>query len=561
MTSRLPAIVKNLLGVAIALLPLVACVAAGSIESSLWLDEVVYWYYEDDPALREVEQFRPGQSIARYVATYFYSDILRGFHALTEPLGLTLHRAPELYLRLFSILSLVAAVVLVYRSTYRESGSWAWSVTSALAVSASPLLLFYAFEGRLSAFAAMGMIVYLIVAAIALNHPERKSYWIAGAVFSIFLTHLHLWIVCLFAAFGIVALVRCLLVKSWRLFPVVVAFTVPGAITVAAEAAYIVLTGAKGNHPFPLYVPLPFPLIVRTTLAAMFAPGRTPPPMPISLLPYLPHLAIAVALVLIIVQRRRSTDAILPMASVLGLLISIILGATAGYLIVPRYQVPLFAAIFASLRLANTRNARIAVGVVVALQLLLIPKVVLDIGSKANGKEIAAVIESETPREGTAVVVQHPLRLTYPDPLHLFVLHFYLDELKPHATPIRFFELPTLKDVTGSRRLMPYLVGGKDLLRAYAQIPTDSWKAWLDSSPVQRIWFVAPAPAIRHEHAQAQAFRETLAASGFVLAPRQPYRFAGYPPTYAGLFVRANAPLRTDSNPKPGKSPDQPSRE
>lgn len=551
MTSRIPATLQNLLGVAIALLPLVACVAAGSIESSLWLDEVVYWYYEDDPALRELEQFRPGQSIARYVATYFYSDILRGFHALTEPFGLTLLRAPELYLRLFSILSLIAAVTVVHASTYRESGSWSWSVTSALAVSASPLLLFYAFEGRLSAFAAACVIVYLVVAAIALKHPERKAYWIAGAVFSIFLTHLHLWIVCLFAGFGIVALVRCLLVKSWRLFPVVLAFTVPGAITVAAEAAYIVLTGAKGNYAFPLYDPLPFPLIVRTTLAAMFSPGRTAPPMPMSLLPALPHLAIVVALILIIVQRRRSTDAILPMAAVIALPISIILGATAGYLIVPRYQVPLFAAIFASLRLANTRNARIAVGVVVALQLLLIPKVVLDIGSKANGKEIAAAIESETPREGTAVVVQHPLRLGYPDPLHLFVLHFYLDEVKPHATPIRLFELPTLNDVTGSRRLMPYLVGGNDLLRNYAEIPTDSWKAWLDSSPIERIWFVAPAPAIRHEHAQAQAFRETLAASGFVPAPRHPYRFEGYPRTYVGLFVRANA-LKT------AKSPAQP---
>src|SRR5688500_8472251 len=252
MKGRLPAFLQHFLGVAISLLPLVACIAAGSIGSSLWLDEVTYWYYEDDPSLRELETLRPGSTIARYFPSYFYSDIQRGVHAVTEAFGLTLHRAPELYLRLFSILSFIAAVAFVYGRTFRESRSWIWSVTAALAVSASPLLLFYAFEARLSAFAAMGVIIYLLLVATALRQPERKGYWVAGALLSIFLTHLHLWIVCLFAGLGIVALLRCLLLRTWREFPAVLAFTVPGAITVVAEAAYIVMTGPKGGHEFPL---------------------------------------------------------------------------------------------------------------------------------------------------------------------------------------------------------------------------------------------------------------------------------------------------------------------
>ena len=549
MTSRAPAAIQHILGIAIILLPLAACIAAGAVESSLWLDEVTYWYYEDDPPLRELEQGRPGDRIARYFPTYFYTDIQRGFHAVTEPLGLTLQRAPELYLRLFSILSMIAAVILLYRNTFRETAAWLWSVTAALAVSASPLLLFYAFEGRLSAFSVLCVVVYVIIAAAALRQPQRRAYWLASALASIFLTHLHLWIVCLLAGLGIVALLRCLLLRTWRELPAVLALTVPGAITVVAEAAYIVMTGPKGGEPFPLYAAQPFSFLLQKTLAGMFGAGRAPIPMPLSLVPYLPLLAIAVAVAFIVYERRNSIEALFPSAAAVGLLLSVILGSIAGYLIIPRYQVPLFAALFVSLRYASTKSSRIAVGVVVALQLLLMPKAVLDIGSKANGKDIAAVIATETPREGTAVVLQNALRFGYPDPLHLFVLHFYLDELQPQAPPIRFYELPALNDVTGRRGLTPYFGGGDKLLQQYAQIPADTWRTWLTSSPIQRIWFVAPAPVLRHEHMQAQAFRETLSASGFVPAPRQSYQFEGYPPTYAGLFIRSSPMMRTPKQP------------
>jgi len=555
MKERLLGILQHALGISIALSPLAACIAAGSIHASLWLDEVTYWYYEAQPSLRELEAGRPGSHVARYFLNYFYCDIQRVAHTIARGLGLTLQSDAELYLRALSLLSFVAAVLLVYVMTFRESRSWWWSITAALAISASPLLLFYAFEARVSAFASLGVICYVLLVGAALRRPADKRYWVAGALLGIALTHLHLWIVCLFAALGIVALIRCALVRSWRELAPVLAFTLPGALTVVAEAAFVTLSSPAGGHRFPLYAPRPFSWLQAKTIMGAFSAGQFPVPMPLALMPWLPVIVLTVAIALLMFHLRRSSALLLPAAALLSLAISILIGSMAGYLIVPRYQVPLFAALFVSLRLANTRGARVLVAMVVACELLLLPKAIADIAEKGNGKEIAEVIESATPRDGTAIVVQHGLRLGYPDPLHLFVLHFYLDELRPGARPIRLYELPSMREVTDERGLRNYFGGGNELLRRYATAPTESWRAWLISSDVDRVWFVAPVPVIGLEHLQAAAFRKAMKESGFVLVPSQAYRFEGYPQTYVGLFERSAASINNrPANPPARKS-------
>ena len=537
MKERLLRFLQHILGISISLTPLLACFAAGSLRASLWLDEVTYWYYEADPALRELEAGRPGDTIARYFLNYFYTDIQRLVHALVEPFGLTIQRDPELYLRFFSLLSFVIAAAIVYLVTFRESQSWWWSVTAALVTSASPLMLFYAFEARLSAFATLAVIVYLIVVSAALKHPERKRYWVAGALLSIFLTHLHLWIVCLLAALGIAALVRSTLTRQWRELALITTVTLPGALTLVAEVVYVMLTTPAGGHKFPLYLPQPFLSLQSKATFGMFSPAGTPFPMPLALVPFLPALVIGIAIGVLIYQLRRSSDVIFPIAALIGLELSIVLGAVAGYLVVPRYQVPLFAAIFFSLRLATTRNARLIVILLVALQVLMIPKSVADIESKGNSREIASVIAT-TPRERTAIVVQHGLRYGYPDPLHSFALHFYLDEMHPEVRPLRLYELPSMKDVTDERGLRNYFGGGDDLLSRYYASPTRYWDRWLQLAPYDRIWFVSPVPVFGTEHEQATAFRAAMKARGFVLVPQHAYRFEGHPQTYVGLFVR-----------------------
>jgi hypothetical protein len=516
--------------------PLGACIGAGSIHASLWLDEIQYWFYERTPALRALETNRPGSRVARYFLNYFYCDIQAAAHAFMRPFGLTLQRDPELYLRLLSMISFAAAGLFIYSLLSRdETRSWWWSVAAALAVSASPHLLYYAFEARVSAFATLGVILYLALLAATLTRPDRTSFLIGGALFGIFLGHLHTWVACLFAGLCLAALIRFAIAREWRELRTVMAFAVPGAITAAAEAAYITFTYPPGGHGFPLYRPQPFAALVTRTLSAVSSTGLSTPPI-FSGAMTLVLLIVAIALLLF--DLRRSPRIIFPIASLFALGITIAIGTEVGYLIAPRYQAPLFGALFFSLSFASSQRARLTVALFAVIELALVPFAVRDVSLKGNGKWIAEMIESKSPRTKTAVIIQQSLRLGYPDPLHNFALALYLNELHPEATPLHLYELPALRDITTQEGVRDYFSGGDELRDWYATTPVEQWRKQLAASPWERIWLVTPAPRIPAEDRQSTAFRDTLIASGFVLKDAR--LFAGYPKTQAGLFVRAD---------------------
>ena len=526
---------RNAGGVLLALAPLGACIAAGAVHASLWLDEIQYWFYERTPALRALETNRPGSRIARYFLNYFYCDIQALAHAIMRPFGLTLQRDPELYLRLLSMISCAAAALFVYWFVSRdETRSWWWSVAAALAVAAAPLLLYYAFEARVSAFATLGVIAYLALLAAALAHPDPKRFLIAGAFFGIFLGHLHTWVACLFAGLCLAALIRFAVARQRRELWPVAAFAVPGAITAAAEAAYITFTYPPGGHGFPLYRPQPFTNLVARTLSAVSSTGLSTPPVFSGALAL---VLLIVAMALLLSDLRRSPRIIFPLAALFSLGITIAIGTEAGYLIAPRYQVPLFGALFFSLTFAASQRARIAVALFAAIELALVPFAIRDVSLKGNGRQIAALITS-SPRTKTAVIIQQSLRLGYPDPLHNFALAFYLNELHPESAPMHLFELPALRDITAQEGVRDYFSGGAELRDWYASTPVAQWQQALRAEPWDRIWLVTPVPRISAEDRQSIAFRETLAASGFVL--QGAWRIPGYPMTQVGCFIRSD---------------------
>lgn len=529
--KRVPAPLQHISGAFLALTPLLACIASGAVHASLWLDEILYWNFERSTALRAMEMRRPGSQLAPFFMNYFYCDIQRVVHALLSAVGLTFESDPELFLRFLSIVSFAAIGVFVYAWTYRESQSWWWSVSAALAVSASPLLLFYAFEARMSAFAVLGVIVYLAMLAAALRNPASPWFLIAGAVFGMFLGRLHAWIVCLYLAFCIVAFLRLLLTRQWREFWTVLAFAVPGGITTALEARYITTTYPPGGEGFPLYAPRPLWFLQERTLTGMFSVTSS-----VSVL--LPLLAVLAALLLVSWTVRRSPYILFPAAAALALWLSTLVGARFGQMIVPRYQVPLFAALFFSLSFAATRNARLLVTLFAAIQLVLLPTAIAEIHSKGNGKQIAALIETESPRARTAVIIQHSLRLGYPDPLHSFPLQLYLNEAHPTAAPMPIVELPSLQNITHIQGVRDYFGGGNRLLQQFASSPISAWEQQLAAAPFDRLWLVTPTPLIQVEAEQSNAFRTALEKSGFTLDRSRLYTFAGYPRTQAGLFVR-----------------------
>lgn len=542
MRARVEDAVRHAAGLSAVLAPFAICIAAGAVHASLWLDEITYWYFERSDALRGLEMRRPGSTIAPYFLNYFYCDIQRGVHWVLNLFGFTLQDDPELYLRFLSLVCFAAIGVLTYFVTLRETKTWWFSVAAALVVSASPLLLFYAFEARVSAFAALGVMVYLVLLGAALRRPHMKGFWIAGAVLSIFLTHLHAWIVCLYAGLCIAAFVRSLGTRAWRELIPVAAFAIPGAITVAAESIYIIYSYPPGGHAFPLYAPRPMWMLQEKTFAGTFSAGSALPAFfkPFWFVPSIPLLLLTALLVLLVFQLRRSSNLIFPVAAVISLWVSIFLGARYGFLIAPRYQVPLFAALFFSLRLAPTGASRVLVAAIGLAQLALLPNAIADIHAKGNGKDIATLIETTSPRNRTAVVVQHTLRMGYPDPLHNFVLQFYLDEVDPTGPVIPIYELPELRNITGKQGLREYFGGGEPLLNQYAAIQDEYWLQQIPRAPYERIWLVTPVPEFKPEHQQAKAFRAALEKSGYTQPPQHMYRFSGYPPTYVALYVRSD---------------------
>ena len=513
---------------AIALAPLVACIARGTVHVSLWLDEIQYWFFERNPALRGIESRRPGSVVAQFFTNYFYCDIQRFAHALMRRFGLTLQRDPELYLRLLSILSIAAATIVVYGCAYRLTRDWWWSTVSALLIGASPMLLFYAFEGRVWAFATLCTVVYLMLLASALLRPSATKL-IAGALFGIFLGHVYIYAACLFAAVAFTAALRFAIARDGNELRALGAFALPGGIATAAEAAFIIKTYPATGAGFPLYRPQPFGQLVSVTLSVFSSSGLS---TPLSILHFLSLVFLGATLAAVLVALRRSPLLVVPIAAALGLLAIMVLGATRGYVIAPRYEVPLVGALLCSFALAFTKEARICVTLLILVQLFAVPSAVRDVFLKANGKPIATVI-AQLPRERTAVVVQHPLRLRYPDPLHTFVLSFYLHGQLP------ILELPSLRDVRAREGVLSYFDGGPALLSEYASSPVPAWEQQLRAAPWDRICLVTPVPRIDAEARQSEAFRTALVNSGFRLVRGR--LVSGYPATQVGLFVRSGA--------------------
>lgn len=538
MSNRRNAALQHVAGLAIAFTPFAVCLLSGALHTSLWLDEIVYWDYERHPMLRGADVFRPGSHLAPWFTSYFFCDIQRVVHAILPLFGLTLRRDPELYLRFLPVVAFVALIATIYFVTWRRTREWWWSVTAALLAGASPLLLFYTFEARVPEFASAALIATALLLTRALERPLSRRACIAGALASIVLCHLLVWLMCFFAGIAAAAVVRWLFVRANDELRTALAFSIPGAITAVAESKFITLTNPPGGHTFPLHAAQPWFTLAQRTLLGAFSLGFTAYPRGFRLFqhgPTFPLLALVIAVALLIAAQRRSPHVILAVAPPVALALTVIIGSRYGYLIIPRYQVPLFAAMLLSLTFADTRSVRIAAAIVVAFELLLLPMTVEQIASKANSREIAALID-HAPRDGSVIIVQHPIRLGFPDPLQNYTLHFYLDEIQPERPPLHIVELPALRDITEQEGVLRYFVGGAELLAQYSAAPAVQWRAQLAAAPWTRVWFVSPVPANAAEEEQSAAFRQALHDSGFML--RGAKAFDGYPRTLAGLFER-----------------------
>lgn len=525
-------------------LALVGYLGAGS--ASLWLDEITYYRLQGDLALRAAEIGRSGSAIAPYFANYFFCDVQRTFQAPLVALGLIRPlENPELLVRTLPLVSCAGTALLILLWRLRREGDLLTSLLGGMLFAATPLFLFYAFEGRVYAFVSFLVVVLLVLLERASRSADAGSLVLLG-VLAVAVARLHLWTVCLFAsllAWGIVEALR-----KRRVTPAVravLAGSVPGLTAIVLEYAYMRAT-QPSDPLFRLFERQPLSRTLEQTLLSIFSgPGQVQHAFlsPQGILFVLLCIALLALLVVAIIRAPRAGDGFgAPDAAAVAagaIALSVALAVGFGYFVHGRYQVPLVAALFyAVARGLATRRERLLALLLVVAEFVLLPQTAAAVQAKSNDGEIARLIVGKSDRAAAAVIVQHGVPSGYPAPHHTIGLDFYLNDLHPSAPPVPIYELPDLRRTNGDHGTYRYFNGGAPLLARTLEIPLERFRAWAAAEGSPDLWIVRPLWPVEPSRQQASALLETLVGDGaYVVSGR--YVAPGYPTSEVVRLRRA----------------------
>jgi hypothetical protein len=504
------------------------------------MDEINYWFYQDDPGLRAVELGRPGSAVAPYLSTYSFGSLQRFFRWLLQLLPGLHDLSTEISVRSFSVASFVLLVLLTWFVSFRRRRSEFEAALAALVVASTPLLLHYATEGRPYSLSALLGATYLVSTGRALSRGGWWTLLTAGLGFA--LLRSNWWTVCIPVALTLWGAweawrTRSLSMRQVRLLGVIA----PAGLLAAAEMAFIMTTPSTIEAPFPLFFPQGFRAAIVSTAARAFSPFRGLDPG------FVPQAIVVAASILLVVlavlASRKRPEGEVPIALVgLGaLVLSALLGGLAGRIVYGRHQVAMVGALVFGAALATGRAANVMKAALVSLAVVFLPGTIDTMNDKGNGKALALILESKSPAgKRPALVVQHSTRLGYPDPLNTVGADFYLNAEKPQRPPFAVYELPSHTLVTNQRGVIRYFNGGPGLLRRFADSPMDEWVAWLKASSHDTLWFLWLEPASRLERDQAAEYRDALGEAGFRPVPKSTFVLRGYPPSLLQRFDRVD---------------------
>ena len=522
--------------------PLAVCYWSGALRTSLWLDEITYGYYEGDDAMRAAELGRPGSQVAPHLSVFSYCDLQRVFH---ETLGRTPRGSqisPEVSARLIALGSAVLLVLLAYTYAIRNTGSDVQALTAALALSSTPLFLHYAFEGRVYAFAALAATAYLWISSVAL---KRGGWWVGLAGLAGYVTQrANWWLICIplaLACWGAWEVLRDRVLSrrhGWLLTAIAPALAV-------GAAEYLFVTRVAGDgaaSPFPLFLPRGILSAIHMSLFSIFVPWGAGPSAP--------HQWVAIAggvliLLLVVVStfwlgRRSRKDLPVAAISLLALVISVLAGGHFGAIVFGRHQVGMVVALLFGLGAVGGRVALVGRVILISLNLAFLPNAIDIMNDKGNGKAIAILVRTHSSDAANpALVVQHTLRLGYPDPLNSIGAAFYINDLRKGVPLFPLYELPDHRSIVAQRTVYRYFNGGPKLLSFFASCPEKEWDTWLRSTPHDILWFIWPDPATREESSQTVGYLHALRNAGFSASEGSAFRLSGYPPSVVQKFVRS----------------------
>ena len=470
------------------LAPLAICVASGLVHASLCVDEISYHYMEDDLALRAAELGRPGSAVAPRLGIFFYCDVQRVFHALVRSLGLTLARDPELYLRLLSLIAYGIAVLTLFVFARKMSGRAADGALAAGAFGSTPILLHYAFEGRVYELTTM-LVVFVGIAVYRAACRPSPGRLVLVAALSLVAAHSQLWTLCLFApllVFAAIDVARARRVTPWA--AAAAAGALPALAVIGTQVLYMRATDPGTPRFPPFWPPAPLPTLLQLVFSNFFGVLQTQNIVGEKFTTSIPAFVGGGALVCLLAvsawpsrDRREDGDARRWATTVGAAFASCwLLAVTYGFYIHARYHVPLLGALFVAVALVPTRATRLLFGLVIAVNVALLPTTIRAIELKSNVSQIAGLVRASGTRD-VSIVCQHAVTKGFPLPAQAIGLDFYLNVLHPGEPAITLFELPDLSLVNGRRGVFDLFNGGSHVFDHYLASTPDVWRAKRDS--------------------------------------------------------------------------------
>jgi hypothetical protein len=485
----------------------------GSLWTSLWLDEILYYYLQDDLALRASEIGRPASAFAPFFSNFFFCDLQQFAQALLHPLGLTVLRAPEATLRILPLASFVASCLVFYRVLRSRTGRRADAVLGTLAFSSMPLVLHYAFEARVYAFTTF--LALLLVRVLDLSDEAPTVGRTASLVaLGLVTAHSHLWTVCLF-----VALAGDAVLKFWRehrVTPAIrarLAASLPAMVLVAAEWLFMKLTD-PGQ---PLYLPFqpqPIGMTIRELLLSNFAgPMATqyvPLAVPTGTLLSTMGAILLCALTLNAFRSERGDRRRAVVVALAALGVCFLLAVTVGYYQHARYHLPLLAVLLLAVAPPRGFLHRGLLAALLLTNVALLPDNLEEMSRKSDAKRLSTFLLNRFPdRAGLAVLLQNLPTGGYPFPSHSIGLDFYLNVLHPGEREIVLSELPGLDRVNGRRGVYDFFTSDSKLFQSYLESRPDVWRRRLPRMPTNLV-LIHPVWGIEGSRDQLDDFARIL---------------------------------------------------
>jgi hypothetical protein len=510
---------REILLLALALAPLGLLAAHGALQGPLWLDEATYFQYAERPETRERAPDTPVTPAQGLLFTMFaYPNALSVYLRGLRLVGLDWRLAPEPLLRLPSLACFAAAVGLAYFATRRQ-GLWT-ALLVACALGSTPLLQFYAFEGKAYSVAGLIGLGHAVVGWRLAQRFGPRPLALYAAL-GLLLPVLSVW-----SALGLAPLplwcgAQALAGRRPAREALLAALAaLPGGLMAGLQAHWLQTDFAyQTNLWFSAKIEL-WPLLFgigRDLWAGPVFLKPGPPPELVRLGLLLGAAALAAYLLCLLARPRADGAYVLfQFLVVLGLLLAAV-PQVRGF-VTGRYEAPLLGlGVFAAAGLPRRLRTGLLLGLV-GLGALSLPWTLGRILHKSNTRPMIEFVRRHGDIGSEAVLTRYAQGW---DPLHRYTGHLYAERLEPAWTAVDY---PTLEPLGRDFMMFGSIARSSKSAGILARRDNPALAEWLRVRGLLGLWVLSPVSE------DLRPLSQILGREGFGFQGRWLYR--GHPDTW-----------------------------